>query len=190
MRTVSYLILCGAALSGCGGSSTGTIGYDQVELNALNLYSSLSNLPITGTGDIPTSGTANYAGYIAVVAPGYASIGDLNLNVGFASGSIAGSAGNFIDNSEERISGTLKVTNGAINRNADPFSDYQFSAELNGVLSDSAGNAAVSGDMYGDFLGQDANAMAGIVEGVVISPTLGSVALSSDNSVFGAKRTN
>ena len=181
--TVIALII----VAGCSGGG-GDRSFADAEREAIELAATLEDLEISSVAQLPTSGSAAYEGMIGVAVPGYAVLGDLNVNVNFASESITGNAGNFIDSDDERISGSLAIDNGSFIRNADPLTEFQFTADIGGALSDSDGNYLVDGQLLGDFLGQNQEGMSGLVVGTISSPTLGTASISEDNSGFGALR--
>ncbi len=86
-------------LAACGGSSTnGSLTETLTEVQDINEYT--ESLPLLAERDYKTSGSATYAGYMAVyesdeVEDSFVALGDASVNVNFGSGLTSGSAGNF-----------------------------------------------------------------------------------------------
>ncbi|NDV01643.1 transferrin-binding protein-like solute binding protein [Pseudoroseicyclus tamaricis] len=93
--------------------------------------------------DLPTSGTADYEGYFFIrhyETDGNRYVGgDVGLDVDFADQSLTGEAGNFIDDEDRQIAGTVMIAGqGFI---SDPyFLDTHVVTDLNGTLASPLGH--------------------------------------------------
>lgn len=178
--SIVVLAACGA-LAGCGGSGSsggGTPGYADLIGEGDALFDEALTMDITDADSLPTSGSAQYDGVMAVEvyaddddAGGLESsiflAGDLAMNVDFgAVDPISGSVTNIADSDEARYGGSLSLGASTLNRVADPEDDWQFEADLAGTITDPEGLAwDIDTDMRGDFVGEQAGYAAGEVEG-------------------------
>lgn len=178
-----------------GGSSGGSGSSDERTLQdalrgAEQLLAEVALLDFSQASDIPLSGSASYEGYIVADSPGLDNgfIGDLAMSVDFGTSAITGTASNFLDEAETNYSGTLNVSNGSINRTANPATDFQFAADLDGVISGGGQDYTFDSDLRGSFVGTNQDAMLGEVGGTISNGTLGTVAIDEDLSAFVAKQ--
>ena len=172
------ILVCSAlALTACSGG--GKSDFERLDERASALGDEVNALFVAeGYSDpaaLPTTGDATYKGYIGIATyyEPVTAIGDLELTAHFdGPGTVTGSATNFVDDGNTHYSGTLNVTNGTIDRTANPDYpdyDYTFEADIGGTLSDSEDNYLVDGYMAGDFIGNDHDYVAGYTEGTVSS---------------------
>ena len=167
MRFTAMTILM---LAACASAGDGTSAVSRAE-QAARLYSDLSRENISNPALLPTSGTAQYAGLIALDLPipneSAPHVGDIDLRVNFGSNRnpISGSATNF-----NGLSGSLTIASGAIDRGADPDEDYTFEAGLAGTLDGTSGAFVIDGTLSGDFRGRNLDGVTGVVYGDVTGP--------------------
>ena len=185
------VLLSFSAVTACGGSGgSGVEAYSDREAEALNLFSDLSALGFSDPSTLPvTTGTVTYIGSMGAADPyGGRIIGDLNVGVSFADNSLSGTANNFIDSVNDTYTGELNITNGVIDRGANPDTEYTFSADVNGVLSANDSSTLVSADMLGDFTGASQEGMVGILSGSATTPGFGTQILNANNTAFAAAK--
>ena len=180
--TVSSLICFGAVLllaAGCGGGGGGGESAPPDRLTTLDIamaqmQSDYSASELTPSNNIPSDGgSSTYEGYVAITLQNTTDdvtdrlVGEMTLDVAFnASVGIGGGAHGFVDQDSVTLSGTLNFSNGSFDRGADPNSDALLTFAVKGDLSyDNGGTIAVEGGFFGDFLGPNANAVAGGING-------------------------
>lgn len=168
-----------AALSACGGSSTGpasftTVGspppatsnqvaFDERVSRGIALGDKYDD--VVPTSNMPTSGTASYAGlagFADVPDPDEADLigsADVSMTATFtpSGGSVSGSMTNFLGlnddtNQVEALQGTLTIADQTIIGNG-------FVTTVSGTLTDPGGTLNVTGSMNGQFLGDEAAAI-------------------------------
>lgn len=166
--TVGFISVLGACGGGDGGSG-GDGGFAEKENAVLDLVNQLSQFDITPAETIPVTGVANYVGLVGFSEPDYAVIGDLSIGVNFGNDAISGNASNFADSDGVNYTGSLTVNNGSIDRTADPVTEYQFNADMGGMLQGGGESFVVDTVMSGDFGGPNQDAIAGIVSGTISS---------------------
>ena len=169
-------------LAGCGGggSSDGDDGFppapssfDNLADRASVLLTDSADLSFTDPGSLPTSGVARYDGVMAldgafIEGEAQTMVGDVRIEARFANNSVGGAATNFVTETDQRLTGTLAVTNGSIDRGADPATDATFVADLRGDLTEpSGGLIEIDAGLGGAFLGSDYSYVFGGVGGVV-----------------------
>jgi hypothetical protein len=169
LMTNRILPLCVAGLlAACGGSGGGgSGGASNDNAFAFNSYSQgakfgdalgtklLARSPTPAAG-VPVTGTARYDGIIDLSLQNQSRdtvIGTVRLDVDFATNSFDGSAGYFMNPFNERVSGSLQVTNGTIVRQSVPF----VTADLTGSVVFDAGRMNVTANAAGSFAGTDAD---------------------------------
>lgn len=144
------------ALSACGSSDS----FAKMEDRATAL--AVKYAEPTATETMPTEGTATYKGYAGYSdnpdAENADYMSNVTLNANFADATIDGSLTNFRDANNRKLAGSVDVTDGTI-------VDNEFSANLSGTLSQDDESGIVSGDMYGAFLGEGAEAVVGAMSG-------------------------
>ncbi len=175
---------CAAALAlwipaGCGGGGGGAAGpgappdFGEYEATSNALHAQWDAVGATAPASLPYSGSASYDGVLrlrAEVAAGERKMdGRLVLNVDFATATLSGSASGFVDQAGVRLSGTLAVQHGVIDRAANLGVDYTYSSVLSGSISGPADSFAINADMSGDFIGPAHGATGGVVAGTASS---------------------
>lgn len=170
-------------LAGCGGgggSSDGDDGFPPapssfaaLDARGLALEEDGEGLTYTDPSTLPTSGVARYDGTIGIDgafvegSPEFM-LGDLRIEARFADDAIRGAATNFVTPGEQRVTGTLSIADGTIDRGADVDVDYTFEAGLRGTLTDAVGSDIdIDGAVRGDFFGPDQTYVSGEVIGDV-----------------------
>lgn len=145
------------SLSGCQ-TTTAETDFDASEAFANAMIERVDLL--SGTVDVPTSGSAAYSGYIFLNEiddpTELGAIGELDLTAKFgaASGSqVTGTASNFESVTGDVFDGTLAVTNGTVSSGF----GGGFSADLDGTMTWTDEVYVVDGQMNADFAG-DTNA--------------------------------
>jgi hypothetical protein len=171
MTPILFLAACGS-----GGSSTQALSYQQMfdaaEGNSPSLLDDALALTEQQGSTIPTSGTANYAGFLRFdlpsTHPNNIVYGEMAMTVDFAPavGGVTGTVTNLRDDSDTAWVGTLNITpdtTATIDRAADPTIPLVnvFHAELNGTLAGTGGNWVVDGPLMGDFHGANQEFMQG-----------------------------
>jgi hypothetical protein len=164
--TIGFITVLGA----CGGGGGGDGGFTEKENAATDLANQLSAFDISPADEIPVAGTANYAGLVGFFEPDYAVIGDLSLGVNFQNDAITGNASNFVDSDGVNYTGSLTVNNGNIDRMADPDTEFQFIADMGGIIQGGGESFSVDTVLEGDFVGPNQEGIAGIVSGSISSP--------------------
>jgi hypothetical protein len=175
---LALLPLACALLAACSGGSSsddGRLGsFAAIEREALRLARASEGLDYTDPASLPRTGSATYEGVIGLDlddrfyndTADYDIGGQLRLNAGFAGNSVTGSATNFYTATNQPLGGTLRITNGVIDRGADVFSEYTWDADIAGTLTgERNGPMAIDGVVLGDFFGPGATFVGGIVEG-------------------------
>lgn len=173
-------ILAGCGGAGGGGSQGGPgsetrppIDYATLEAEAKLLHDSWDDISFTDPSSLPMSGSATYSGVMQLdIQNGAGEIsmdGLLNMKVSFASNSITGTATNFIDENNANYSGNLALSNGMIDRDADPNIEYTLQADIGGTLTGGGKSFDISADLQGDFRGTSWKATSGGVQGSAVS---------------------
>ncbi len=132
------------------------------------LLDEFAALPLTESSQLPFSANLGYRGLLnTTLGPDKDVIGNVDMNIDLLRETVSGSAGNFRDNSNRSVDGTLEIFRGTFNDQPGPH-DYQAVAGLRGNLTDAfRRDYAVSGQLEGDVLGRNAQAFEGIVTGAV-----------------------
>ncbi len=154
-------------LTACSGGGTGgetaLAGFD-------GLHGEVTGLGVTPVADLPTQGSATYAGLIQLDLPidgaTHTFEGAFDVTLGFdAAGDPV--TGTVTDLASDAVSltGTLEIDNGAMNQSAVPDLDYQFTADIGGALDDSGTIYTVDGTVAGDFYGSQWEGIAGVAFG-------------------------
>lgn len=169
--------VCFAVCIGCGGSGGGPSTSPLEETtNATNrMVSDFTPIQYTDLNTLPTSGTANYQGYISAQLSNTsdditdALRGELSVSVDFGSADIvSGTAQNFLDQDGAQLSGTLSLSDGVLDRTGDPVSDATFTFEATGDLTDSNGRILMVETAFeGDFLETNHTGIGGDLAGRV-----------------------
>lgn len=192
LNTSITLFLC-ATISGCGGggggnSSGGTSrSYSDQEALTTQLNAEIVSLSSADPSSLPTMGSVNYNGTLAIAVNPAASgprtfLGDLSLTADFQNSAVTGGLSNINDSTGASYKNSIPLTNGGINRSAGV--GQTVTGELVGDVVD-ASNNTVSFDtnLSGDFLGTDEGYIAGDVTG---SLTIDGAAttIAPDNGAF------
>lgn len=127
---------------------------------------------ITPVAQLPTMGTYDYRGLIALdlplgAAPVTSYIGDLTLSLSFDASlmPVAGLVENLATADGATLSGTLDIDGGAIMKDADPDTQFQFTAAMGGQLSTSGVTYDIHGTITGDLYGGAGGGIAGLAFG-------------------------
>ena len=172
MRNRAFLFLCcGQIFVACaGGESDADTDVDQLAAfeDRLNV---VTKLPYTPSSQIPTSGAVIYGGDVGLALPIGADqhyLGTLVLEVTFdpstspIDGTISGISG-----STTVLDGELSIGRGTLDLAADPGTDFQIRAYVDGSLVGKDATHLVEGELAGGFYGPNADAVAGVVFGAV-----------------------
>ncbi|WP_133169799.1 hypothetical protein [Yoonia maritima] len=169
------------ALSACGGSDsspvvgeTGPVTY--VDFNEMSIDAqTLSSQYIETDGrllierssaeNLPTTGAASYYGFVTGTLEGQGLIGQIAVTADFEGDAITGTASNFIHETNGAYSGTL--TAAGLVRTEAHMVITQFSATLEGTLSNDGNDYVTEIALEGDFLTADHAAIGGNVVGYV-----------------------
>jgi hypothetical protein len=156
-----------SVLSACGGGGSGDeatlVGFD-------GLHDQVTGLGVTPVAELPTQGSAAYAGLIELHLPidGAAQTfqGAFDVAVEFAAGGtpVTGTVSDLASDAIT-LSGTLDIGNGGMNLNAVPDLDYQFTADIGGALAEGETTYVLDGTIAGDFYGAQWDGIAGVVFG-------------------------
>lgn len=151
-------------------------GADMQDARAALLETYANPLVYTDLSSVPIRGDANYQGYFSGnLANSNDSItdtliGQIDLDVDFTATSVnvSGSVDNFYDEDDDPLSGSLRLSNGSLDRDGSPSNDATLVLSASGTLTDDRGRDLELGtQLEGDFLGSDYNAVGGEVLGSV-----------------------
>ncbi|WP_299365031.1 transferrin-binding protein-like solute binding protein [uncultured Paracoccus sp.] len=109
----------------------------------------------TTEAQMPTGGTASYRG-VAEYGDGEV-LSSAEMQANFSNATLSGRLHNFQAQNGTPVAGDVAIHNGAI-RGA------SYSADLSGSLSAAGERAMVSGDVYGDFSGGNAEIVDGVID--------------------------
>lgn len=147
----------------------------------------------TALSAVPTTGAAVYEGYFygnlanRSDAVTDSLLGVLNMRVGFTSTSVtvSGTVTGLSDARDTDLTGTLRLSNGALNRGGSPVNDATLTANVAGTLTDGAGRDLVLGvRLEGDFLGAVPDGVGGEALGAV---TVNGVSQDFDGGFIAAR---
>lgn len=164
-----------ALAAGCGGILE-TPGFDGLQDGFEAIDQEIASLPLIDPALLPASGGATYDGVMVLGTNGQGGVpdamaGDLALDVDFDDDTLTGAVDAIRTDTDERLAGTLVLTNGRIDRGADLADEYTFGFDLNGTLTDEGDDdLVVVGEGAGDFYGSGATHVGGIVDGIVAGP--------------------
>lgn len=167
-----------ATVAGCGGAEVGgttpPISYaDYAAIDAAMRAANASS-PFTDPVALPASGTAAFSGVVTLTAgTGSGPLqlsGALNAAADFSASTLTGQARGFVDGASAGYGGVLALSNGLIDRGADPATRYSVTADLAGTLSGAAGSFGIAAVLSGDFLGTGYTALRGAIAGVATGP--------------------
>jgi hypothetical protein len=183
-RMGTLIILALGGLMGCsdsgGNSSNGgpsdPLTFSDYDQALSDLQNEAGAAGFFEPADLPATGAAQYEGTIALATNEFASeqvamAGELTIGVDFANpmDAISGAATDFVDDENNRLDGSLVLSDGLVDRTADPVTfPYQF--DVAGTLTSPAdGELVFDGGAQGDFLGEDGpDYMVGVHGGTVL----------------------
>ena len=176
-------------LAACGNEGGG-LGQTRPPVNYATLSAQRSALQANWAGQsatvpttLPASGTASFAGVMSLdaqTAAGNLSMAaELAVDADFATSTISGRADGFRDEFGVNFQGAVTLTNGFIDRRADPATDPTVLADVNGTLTGGGDAFSISATMNGAFLGAGAQAVTGTINGTAAS-SFGSGYLTGD----------
>lgn len=141
-------------LGACGGGGGGGVpgSWTGLRDQAERLDEEWYNTDYTDDAQMPRSGTATYRGVAEYGNGSVLSSAEMRAN--FTDATISGRLHNFQEIGRTPISGEVAIRDGVI-RGAD------YDAYLTGELSAAGARAAVSGDVYGSFSGEQAEIVDG-----------------------------
>ncbi len=170
------VLLAGCSASGSGGSGTppgAQPGYGDYQATADGLHATWDAIAFTDPASLPLGGGATFNGVIGLrigTAAGERRMnGALSLGVQFSNASLTGSASAFSDQNGATLTGSLAITNGVLDRAANPASGYTFSANMDGKITGPGDSFTITSDLSGDFRGAGYGAITGAVAGSAIS---------------------
>lgn len=190
MRFCLFAIFLVHLLAGCGGTEAppSSVTVPPPSFTALGQQSSTlesiwGTTPALNVTALPISGQASYDGVLLLTVQNGSDVqemaGKLVMTADFANLVIGGSASDFVDEFERLYVGQLQMQNGAINPAAVTAVDPSFHADLTGGLQSGAFQFYIVADLYGDFLGMNADAVRGPVSGSATSAQGGGFVLGS-----------
>ena len=148
----------------------------QMRAGANSLLSTYAD-PVTFTpiNSVPDTVTATYDGYA------YGTLGNnadnitntltgalsMTLTLNGNNATVTGTLSDFVDDADNAVSGSLALSGGRFDRNGDPTVDATFGALFSGTLMAGENALTVGGNLEGDLLGADRNAVGGKLLGSV-----------------------
>ena len=173
-RPCAFTVPVLAFLAGCGGdagvgNTPPPVSYAAYAAQDAALRSAHSSLPYSDPASLPGIGSASYSG-VMVLEAGTPSgplglSGGFDLTADFAASTISGQAGSFADDNNIAWSGSLPLTNGQIDRLANPATEYTLTADLAGTISGGGNSLTIAAALSGDFLGAGHDAVQGVISG-------------------------
>ncbi len=178
-RRVAGLPVLGV-LSACGGDPASNppippppASYSDLQAMSGAQHAAWDPVAATDPASLPISGSASFGGVMHLrieTASGEMAVsGGLSLISNFATNSLAGSAGGFVDVANGKFTGTLSINNGVLDRAANLGVGYTYSAVLNGTLSGAGDVFGINADFSGDFRGAGYPATSGAIAGTASS---------------------
>lgn len=167
---LGLMMLAGCSGGGGSGPATGPLPGD--------IDGRIDNLPVSNPADLPTTGRAEFNGYMRARVPTGAEgarvdyLADLALQVNFGAGfdQIRGQATKFEARDGVPLGGALAITNGNIYTQTDATAAYSFDGDLAGALTRGTATYTIDGSVEGEFLGQGQTAARGLVFGDITGP--------------------
>lgn len=164
-----------AILAACGG---GGGGVTDRAVSATALDETLAGLDASDPQRLPTSGRAQYLGYMRANLPTEDNgarldyLGNLTLDVNFgaARDEVAGLATGFTASGGKRLDGKLAITAGDLYRDTDPTVNYTFTGDVDGRLTQGNRGFIIDAEIEGEFAGRDQTAVRGLLFGDVTGP--------------------
>jgi hypothetical protein len=185
MKRWEKYILLGVGLvitSACGGSEElpglsdpppQTQSFSELLAQEAALSTQWASASFSDPTTLPTIGTATYAGIVRIAVetggPEIQMAGDFGMIANFQTTTVSGTAGGFVDQTDQTYAGVLNMANGSIDRAADTAIEYTFVAEIDGTLSGGGTIYDITALLGGDFLDPDYGAIDGVISGTVTS---------------------
>lgn len=169
IMSFSAVAIAALAVSACSSSNSGSRSFDQLADEGQALLTQYENEDVTPTSNVPTAGSATYNGVAAFGTTqsfdvqNAEALAAVSLEADFAASSISGTIDNFVDFDGVRAPGSVAVTNGTIAGNA-------IAADLSGDLTIEGTSIAVGGNLDGNFVGENAEAVFGNIEADLTGP--------------------
>ena len=165
-----------AILTACGGGGAGSVTDRAASANALD--AKLAGINVSNPQQLPTSGRAQYNGYMRANLPTEDNgarlnyLGDLTLDVNFgaARDEVAGQATGFTNGGGKRLDGSVAITGGDLYRDTDPAVNYTFTGDVGGRLTQGNRAFVIDAEIEGEFRGRDQDAVRGLLFGDVTGP--------------------
>ncbi len=179
-RTWMAALVAAGVMAGCSDTSFDSqASYDDLVDEFDDIAERGEDLDYTDPASLPTSGGATYEGVMGLDTYNSASdlegvpeeiLGEMTLNADFASSSVSGEVDDFVTPDDDRVDGSLDISNGVIDRTVDVDLFYTYGFDLNGTLTTEEGtDFDVDAEGAGDFFGSGHQQAGGIVEGVISS---------------------
>jgi hypothetical protein len=159
------IFLCVAGCSGGGGpAAVAAVPQDQA---FVSLFDQISGQAVTNATVVQGLGQVDYTGIARLNLPlngagQVAYFGDLSVQFDFTAPSLINGQIRDLRADTGTLAGTLTLGNGSFDPTANPFLDYQFSADVAGNLTQAATTYNVTAQMQGDFRGADGAGINGV----------------------------
>lgn len=181
---IRYLALC-LLLAACGGGGGGAPpAPPPVPTSAafVSLFDQVGGDAITPPAVVQALGRVDYTGLarvdIAFDAPARSTYyGDLAVQFDFGAPALINGSIRDLRGDAGRLEGTLTLANGRFDADANPFTAYQFNADLAGNLAQQGRSYTASAQMQGDFRGTQGAGINGVIAN-------GDLRSGADNWVF------
>ncbi len=161
------IALLSACQAGPGGNGGATPNFSTYQGQDATIRAAWSGTAYTAPATLPAGGSASYQGVAAldveVPSGSLAMLGAMTITANFATDAITGTGTGFRDENNALYSGSLALTNGAINRLVDPNSEFTYDGDINGILSGPVAVFTISGTFMGDFYGVQPDATGGVI---------------------------
>ncbi len=164
------MIIIFCLLAACGGGGDGAS-------DAFDVFDNVADLDVTLAEQLPT-GSAEYRGKAVLDLPLGAQgadvsyVGDMAVSVDFSAADqpFTGMIDGLASDGQGPLDGQLVISNAIITPDASAVLDYQIAADVAGTLSGGGASYQLEGDLFGDFLGRNADATAGVIFGDITGP--------------------
>ena len=147
--------------------------WTRAEIAAVSedIFQGVRNESATAKSDVPLSGSAGYAGTMQMdieTARARSDVaGLIEMNVDFGRDRVSGAMGNFVEADGERITGTLGLQNGRLDRRVNS-SEVAIFSDFGGCLTGADGERIdVDGDLSGGFAGRNVEYIGAELDGRV-----------------------
>lgn len=136
-----------------------------------DIFQGVRNETATPKADVPFAGSAGYAGTMQMdieTARARSDVaGLIEMDVDFGRDRVTGAMGNFVEADGERITGTLGLQNGRLDRRVNS-SEVAIFSDFGGRLTGPGGERIdVDGDLSGGFAGRDVGYIGAELDGRV-----------------------